>query len=78
MSLRGKAERARAIETVAIQQGAGMLDVYRVGIEERYLHEIQASVGGARDHTFGSLTRPLTPYPPMSLAYVLTSLSTAR
>ena len=60
MDLRGKAERARATETVAIQQGAGMLDVYRAGIEERYLHEIQASLGGARDHTLGTLARPLT------------------
>ena len=60
MDLRGKAERARATETVAIQQGAGMLDVYGAGIEERYLHEIQASLGGARDHTLGTLARPLT------------------
>jgi hypothetical protein len=59
MDLRGKAQRARATETVAIQQGAGMLDVYRAGIEEWYLHEIQARVGGARDHTLGALGRPL-------------------
>jgi hypothetical protein len=60
MDLRGKAERARATETVAIQQGAGMLHVYRAGIEERYLDKIQANPGGARDHTLGTLARPLT------------------
>jgi hypothetical protein len=37
-----------------------MLDVYRAGIEEWYLHEIQASLGSARDHAFGTLARPLT------------------
>jgi hypothetical protein len=27
------------------------LDVHRRGIQERYLDEIQAGLGGARDHT---------------------------
>jgi hypothetical protein len=59
MDLRGKAKRARAIKTVAIQQGAGRLDVYRAGIEEWYLDEIQANPSGAGDHTLGTLGRPL-------------------
>jgi hypothetical protein len=37
-----------------------MLHVYRAGIEERYLDKIQANPGGARDHTLGTLARPLT------------------
>jgi hypothetical protein len=37
-----------------------MLDAYRGGVEERYLYEIQANLGGARDNTLGALARPFT------------------
>ena len=36
-----------------------MLDIYRAGIEEWYLDEIQTNPGGVRDHTLGTLGRPL-------------------
>lgn len=37
-----------------------MFDVYRAWIQEWYLDEIQASLGGGGDHTPGALARPLS------------------
>src|SRR5215210_5659665 len=59
MDLSGQAEGARAADLVAFEERQGVLDVHRFRVQERYLHEVEPGRGGAGDHTFRPLARPL-------------------